>query len=146
MRLFQRTCFTDSLLLSISLHFLPIVIALLLTILGGQGGSQEDQAQYEVEPTQQNTGNITPATHLGESCQRWYGGIGITYSIDKPGYVISLVVEGYPAYSAGLQVGDEIVNDGNIRGEPGTIAIVTYKRKNHLYTKHIQRDKICYSY
>lgn len=83
-------------------------------------------------------------TQKGEDCPsgRWFGGIGIehTFLDDK----IFKVVPGYPAWSAGIKVGDVILgNLDAIKGEPGTPITVYVRRGIQILRFDMIRDKIC---
>lgn len=95
-----------------------------------------------------------------ESKHKTYGGIGVQYEPSPtipqgkaltPQEMVNLrtkinkVPAGYPAYKAGIQVGDEI--EGNLmrfRGEPGTTVEVPVYRQGRLMTFTMKRVKICY--
>lgn len=77
-------------------------------------------------------------------CEQWYGGIGIEHSED--GSTIMKVVEGYPAYRAGILVGDAVIvpfNSYDIKGMPGTPVQVTVVRMGKVLEFHMIREKIC---
>jgi len=77
--------------------------------------------------------------------QNWFGGIGI-YQDDKTGRIDG-VIEGYPAFKAGLRQGDVIISPppGFIRGEVGTPVNLTVQKMGDFYAQEILliRDKIC---
>jgi hypothetical protein len=80
---------------------------------------------------------------------KWFGGIGIMDDWMQ-GDVIEQVYAGYPAARAGLKVGDKILyvdglppDIGQIRGEPGTVVILTISRLGATYQIPIVREKIC---
>lgn len=82
---------------------------------------------------------------------QWFGGIGLemTYDFDAGTYSQRLVVrvgklpKGYPAERSGIKVGDEILNQPEIRGTPGTDAIVKVRRNGEEMTFIVVREKIC---
>lgn len=83
-------------------------------------------------------------TQKGEDCPsgRWFGGIGIehTFSDDK----IFKVVPGYPAWEAGIKVGDVVLgNLDQIKGEPGTPVTVYVRRGIQVLRFDMIREKIC---
>jgi len=69
-----------------------------------------------------------------------YTGIGIVYRFGSN--IITHAPESYPAYIAGIRVGDMVVNDGFdlIKG----YADIEVKRGNELLKFHIKADRICY--
>lgn len=74
----------------------------------------------------------------------WYGGIGIEH--DYTTSMITRVAEGYPAFKAGIQAGDVLVNLDRISiiGEPGTYVHFTVKRSDNSYKMYnLVREKIC---
>lgn len=73
--------------------------------------------------------------------KNWYGGIGIEQNYMTG--AISIVEPGYPAYRAGLMVGDKIQSPGEIRGLPGTKLVVLIIRAGQPLLFEIIREKIC---
>lgn len=84
-------------------------------------------------------------------CDHSYGGIGVYMSMDldnffETGYVeVTKVMYGYPAYEAGILVGDIIKEEsgGLIRGEVGTDVRLIVLRNGIKYKTTITRGKIC---
>jgi C-terminal processing protease CtpA/Prc len=79
---------------------------------------------------------------------KWYGGIGVEENFFED--LVIKVYPGYPAAEAGIQAGDKIItvngmptNINDVRGTPGTTAIVTVDRGGQFLTFSIVRDKIC---
>lgn len=75
-------------------------------------------------------------------CLYSFGGIGVTFE----GFgdrTISEIHKGYPAYRAGLRVGDRILNTGNVRGPVGSQITITFEREGVIYDVDLVRDKIC---
>lgn len=78
-----------------------------------------------------------------EKCKdSWYGGIGIK-RIEATGEVTE-APEYYPAYIAGIRVGDMLLSEKEILGEPGTEVDVRVERDSDKYTFTVMRDRICY--
>lgn len=77
----------------------------------------------------------------GKKCEHTYGGIGIE---SGPFDVITKIFEGYAADRAGLHVGDVMFYSGYIRGEPGTIVHIRFKRGSQYLNIDIMREKVCY--
>jgi hypothetical protein len=75
-------------------------------------------------------------------CTHWFGGIGIHINYNE----VTRVVPGYPAYEAGILVGDMLWTPvSDIQGPPGTIVVIKLVRPStheHL-TFTIVRDRIC---
>lgn len=74
----------------------------------------------------------------------WYGGIGVEHNYSDSS--ITRVVPGYPAYNAGIKVGDVFVNldTTTIIGEVGTNIHFTMKRTDGSYKMYnLVREKIC---
>jgi len=76
---------------------------------------------------------------------RWYGGIGITQNF-MDNSLLS-VAPGYPAFKAGLLIGDIILetSEPDIRGEPGTLLSLKIHRPSTGETLlvNLRRDRIC---
>ena len=83
----------------------------------------------------------------------WFGGIGVQMlGFSHNAEEIGEVFPGYPAHKAGLKSGDMVLsvdgrpyNFGEIRGEPGTVVVITIFRPstNETKTYTIVREKIC---
>lgn len=93
-----------------------------------------------------------PPQHVGDDCEHFFGGIGITQSYGAKSLmdhstivVVAEVHHGYPAEKAGIKVGDEILNSSTIRGEIGTAVVVQTIRNGSPLRYTIVRDKICTS-
>lgn len=83
-----------------------------------------------------------PQEAADEDCgENFYGGVGIEHSWDDSG--VRLVVPGYPAAKAGIQVGDKILNSQDLRGEIGTEVTIIYERNGVVTTVKTKRGKIC---
>lgn len=108
-----------------------------------------DEAEEEVAI--QDDEGVTPAkpTHLGDDCDDFFGGIGITQSGQRDLYgnqvemIVTEVHHGYPAEKAGIQVGDSLTSSEEIRGEIGTPITVYASRNGQTLTFNMIRDKIC---
>lgn len=75
----------------------------------------------------------------------WYGGIGVTNDYQGGKFIVVQVVKGYPAYKAGIEPGDELV-DGcpTCVGEPGEEIKVEIRHQNgEIRIYNIYRDRIC---
>lgn len=147
-----------SIVSSIICHFLLILLLGVFLIGGGygNGGGKDDRKKIvekhneeltEVElPNEQgeiedNKPKNVP-THLEDDCTDFYGGIGITHIL--PGYTVSGVYAGYPAFNAGIKVGDRIVSNINaIRGEINTSFTLEYENETGYHKIVLIRDKIC---
>lgn len=70
----------------------------------------------------------------------WYGGIGIEQNANRE---IIYIAHGYPAEKAGLKLGDIILSDVEIRGEPGTQVTLDIRRGDEMFNITITRDKVC---
>lgn len=96
---------------------------------------------------------VGPPAHVGDNCDHFFGGIGITqsYGARNPPADMSHVIfvnevhHGYPAEKAGIKELDEILNSGEIRGEIGTKVLVKTIRDGKRIDYTIVRDKICTS-
>lgn len=77
---------------------------------------------------------------MGRQCPYTYGGIGIQQGL----FDITVVFEGYAADRAGIKVGDELLSNGEIRGEPGTVVHIKVRRGKNILEFTIIREKICY--
>jgi len=75
------------------------------------------------------------------TCKESFGGIGIQMGLYSE---VVEIPEWYPAYKAGIRLGDIILNNESIRGEPGTFVSVRVLRKNEELTFIIKRGIICY--
>jgi hypothetical protein len=94
-------------------------------------------------PPQPQTEGLTECE--GDS---WYGGIGIQQNFLTD--AVDRVEPGYPAYKAGLRIGDQIrqvsSKEGKeIRGEPGTqVSLWVFRPStNESFLLEIIRDRIC---
>jgi membrane-associated protease RseP (regulator of RpoE activity) len=73
---------------------------------------------------------------------QWYGGVGLQNDFTD---MIVEIAPFYPAYKAGLRLGDILITPPNtLRGDPGTIIDVTVKRGEDFMTFRVTRGKICY--
>jgi hypothetical protein len=171
--------FKKSLVASTSIHLLALILAFGIPgCVGGKGNSKqgeekpkkaghvkagEKQEIIEIDhkplevtivTVPKSKGPGVKSKDLPKTCPsgKYFGGIGIAYGSgleDVPG-LIHKVYKGYPAELAGLQVGDIVLNEGEIRGKPNTIVQVTVKRKEsgewfyHTKTFTMIRDNICY--
>lgn len=106
-----------------------------------------DEPQATPGPTpqaspEQEKRDIVEAGGEGPECERWYGGIGIYHNGNNN--TIERVIEGYPAYRAGLREGDRILSDNDsIIGEPGTQLILYIERDGETIEFVLTREKIC---
>lgn len=87
---------------------------------------------------------IAPQNSILKNCKNFYGGIGVNMQVftqDK----ISEVHEGYPAFNAGLQVGDRVtpVDDIDITGPVGSFVMLKIERGFRVFTLKLKRAKIC---
>lgn len=83
-------------------------------------------------------------TVVDHPCENFYTGIGITTLGDN--CRVDTVAVGYPAYRAGIQVGDLIISDDLTcpgRGPIGTLLTIKILRGNKALTKTLVREKIC---
>lgn len=69
-----------------------------------------------------------------------YGGIGVMFDYNN---TITECPISYPAFLAGVRVGDKVMTTNEIRGEPGTSVTIIIKRGDQLLTFNIIREKIC---
>lgn len=74
-------------------------------------------------------------------CTPYFGGVGITHD-PFTGKVLT-VHKYYPAYDAGLKVGDTILNPYELRGEIGTSVIAHIIRDGISFDLRIVRGRIC---
>lgn len=107
---------------------------------------QEKKKKAKEDGGAKDDGDIIEKSPLGEgelNCDNWFGGIGVMHELGSR--TITNVYEGYPAYDAGIQVGDVIVSPpiGSIRGEPGTKVVIDIYRVGRFITFEIVRDRIC---
>lgn len=87
------------------------------------------------------------ATSCDEKTAKTYGGIGLEFQSlpNKNRIVINKVPVGYPAYKAGIQVGDEVEGDVmRFRGPEGSQVNVEVYRNNKKLSFLVTRVKICY--
>ena len=96
-------------------------------------GTVEILSEGEVE--------VPAKQEVKKDCKESFGGIGIQMGLY--GEVVE-VPEWYPAYKAGIRLGDVVLNNESIRGEPGTFVAVRIIRDNQELTFIIKRDIICY--
>lgn len=151
-------------LASTLLHCLPLLLILFI----GPGG---DGGEYRYGGNDETTGDIIAKSvdveivmsvdkegtekkekkkpskgELTECIEdRWYGGIGIMQNF-MDNSLIS-VAPGYPAFKAGLLVGDVILetSEPDIRGEPGTLLSLKVHRPStgDTFVVNMRRDRIC---
>lgn len=145
-----------SLVLSSIFHTLPVILFLFLGSGSGEGGEGNDNKNIipkknenlteveipdDVGGIEDNKPKNIP-THLEDDCKDFYGGIGITHSL--PDYTINGVYFGYPAFMAGIKVGDRILSDiTSIRGEVNTTLTFEYENETGYHKIVLIRDKIC---
>lgn len=87
------------------------------------------------------------AASCDEKTAKTYGGIGLEFQSlpNKSRIVINKVPVGYPAYKAGIQVGDEVEGDVmRFRGPEGSQVNVEVYRNNQKLSFLVTRVKICY--
>ncbi len=162
-------------LLSLLLHSAAVLLVFNLQNASGgkgegdeEGGGQNGATNEEIRP---KTVEITiqepppdlpddieaeipkppePPKEAFTECEQdaWYGGIGIHQ--DFLTGLVERVETGYPAYKAGLRIGDQIrqvsSNEGpEIRGTPGTeVQLWVFRPStNESFLLKIIRDKIC---
>lgn len=73
---------------------------------------------------------------------REYLGIGITF---MPGtHVVVTAPPGYPAYEAGIRIGDYLMDPWTRENEHGVVTMIAIRGyEKHVF--HIKMDRICYS-
>lgn len=78
-------------------------------------------------------------------CKESFGGIGVMIAFGYEYTTITEAVKNYPAYNAGLQAGDIILEPSllQIKGEIGTSVQLTIKRGSNTFKIDLIRDKIC---
>lgn len=161
-----------SLKISTFIHLLPVILMGLSFPKGcGRGGEgnghEEKQGQSAPEekheeivekPAPEEPAEITLIEETREEfelrvekairkeikeCEPYFGGIGITYKNLKG--EIGEVHKYYPAYDAGLKVGDVILSPkiNGIKGEVGTPIDITYERNGVVNNVTIIRGRIC---
>lgn len=78
-----------------------------------------------------------------------FGGIGLSFAADSKDPMFSIVTAApgyYPAYGAGIRVGDKVLNNAipMIKGQVGSVVTVNYLRNNEQKSVSITRAKICF--
>lgn len=147
-----------SFLYSLCVHL--VLISLLVIHSCGYGSKEEEKKSgseqgdiRKILPKGTNTSSPldielvdapSPSKTKGEDCPngRWYGGIGV-YEGWNNSRVVDRVIEGYPAYRAGIQKGDVLPQVDNLRGEPGTVVEFNVLRNGKLLSFKLIREKIC---
>jgi hypothetical protein len=85
-----------------------------------------------------------------EACSKYFGGIGIVldknHYINEQGPRVTGTADGYPAFKAGIQVGDLILNPpiSELIGDIGSNFVITFIHNNKVFNKKITREKVCY--
>ncbi len=133
-----------SMCLSVLVHLgLLLFVFYNYSALSSKSPSRIKPAMVEITLSAPQGETIIPSGGVdqGVQCKKWYGGIGISLS----GFLITEVVEGYPAGEAGLLVGDVVMSRVEIRGEPGTQILLSIKRSHNMLQFTIIRQKICYN-
>lgn len=120
------------------LHALPF-LAFPHCGAGGKGGDEGKGSGTNVKLTiiDKREG------HGPGDCPKFFGGIGIEFQPSENGALITHVFHGYPAEKAGLREGDEILEEGNVRGEPDTTVIVRALRGKKTIEFSIVRGRVC---
>ena len=74
---------------------------------------------------------------------QWYGGIGV--EIDPGSGVILKVIEGYPAFKAGIEQLDTIIGKiEDITGPVGSKLTLDVKKRDEVYRSYVLiREKVC---
>lgn len=76
-----------------------------------------------------------------DQCKNSFGGVGLLYfGMDG---TVEKVYKNYPAYNAGVEPGDQVVNMGEIRGEIGTDVTIQVMRGSLRLDFPVKRGKIC---
>lgn len=137
-------------LISLILHCLLLIATIKATPPKKSGSGQGNSIEVSTESGEGSNGDGGDSDNKkiitkgedgeGEPCDDWYGGIGIIQDFENE---ITYVAPGYPADNAGIRLGDVIVSQGEIRGEPGTILELTIFRKKIKLTFKLIREKIC---
>lgn len=106
------------------------------------------QMQIEiVEANDKGRIALKPSPAPEQNCQDYFGGIGITHEWQwrRQEYArITQVVPGYPAWNAGLKVGDRIdILTTEIKGDIGTQVSVSVIKGGEPQVMTFTRAKIC---
>lgn len=122
-----------------------------------RGDIVEKQQGEERKPVQVEVVDSIPtpeppkAPHRDDPCPDYFGGIGITMSLDVlpngniQNVVVAAVHAGYPAAQMGLQRGDVLLNVDQVRGDIGAPVTVLVRRNGQVLQFSGYRDKICTS-
>lgn len=104
------------------------------------GGKKKNEIQVKLIPKSNGSGK--------KMCPRTYNGIGVTRQsvgeFDEHPHVIE-VAEGYPAYRAGIKVGDVLLNWYQLVGDKGTPVVVKIMRDGVYMEFNTIREEICSS-
>ena len=98
-----------------------------------------------VDPSEVGKGKKKPK-YKDRDCGKysWFGGVGLEESTSINGSkVVVNIYEGYPAYKAGVRVGDVLGNPDILKGPPGTRVKIMYSRDGKYYAVEVTREKIC---
>lgn len=95
-------------------------------------------------PTKDGIKSVLHAKNLNRSCNNFYGGIGVSTSMERDAQVTK-VYDGYPASRAGIKAGMYIypINDTQVPGEPGSLLKLKVWDGDRYHEISIVRDKIC---
>lgn len=80
---------------------------------------------------------------LDENCEPYFGGIGVEFNYQTA--TIDKVYKNYPAYYAGLSVGDVIISPDvdQVKGKVGTEVNLSFLRNGSTYSVTLIRARIC---
>lgn len=142
--------------------FLHCSILILLSLFKGNGGtgagSENDKRTISPKSIDVSVISPPPASSgmdtieevkksSGETskseCKESYGGIGVV--LTKESRIVSSVPPGWPAYRAGIKVGDRIISPDfeDVSGPAGTIVEIVFEAEDGIHTVTIIRENIC---
>ena len=86
------------------------------------------------------SGEIIPTDgDKGKTCKSFYGGIGVYLE----NMTVTQVINGYPAQTIGVRVGDDVYSLQGIEGEIGEVITLVIIRNGNTFEKKVKREKIC---
>lgn len=117
-----------------------LLLHMILLLIQTNEVTKEPQQTSNMSINFVSTSTIVESSKDGEmKCSKFFGGIGIIHS----GLIVSKVIKGYPAYIAGIQEGDYLINPDSILGEVGTKVFIQTMRGDKIISYNLIRAKIC---
>lgn len=97
--------------------------------------------EVQLTGSQSSSSLQDPGDGIGCPDGEWFGGVGLEHDLFTNR--IPKAPSGYPAYRAGVRVGDILLNEYELRGDPGTEVQIQVDRADQILVFKAVRTKIC---